>query len=136
MNEQSNLLTMHNNRGRKISVIDEAPRLGKGLLLVRRMRLLSELAEHGLGLHAGVSDIVIGKDAVTFNDASGAAQSIPADHVIVARGAEGDLSLAEALTAAGFTVHSVGDAGGVSYIEGAMRGASEAVRAIASPTAA
>jgi 2,4-dienoyl-CoA reductase-like NADH-dependent reductase (Old Yellow Enzyme family)/NADPH-dependent 2,4-dienoyl-CoA reductase/sulfur reductase-like enzyme len=123
-------------RGRKISVIDEAPRLGKGLLLVRRMRLLSELAEHGLGLHAGVSDIVIGKDAVTFNDASGAAQSIPADHVIVARGAEGDLSLAEALTAAGFTVHSVGDAGGVSYIEGAMRGASEAVRTIASPTAA
>lgn len=118
-------------RGRKVSVIDEAPRLGKGLLLVRRMRLLSELAEHGLGLHAGVSDIVIGKDAVTFTDASGVAQSVRADNVIVARGATGDLSLAEALTAADFTVHSVGDAGGVGYIEGAMRGAAEAVRKIA-----
>lgn len=120
-------------RGRKVSVIDEAPRLGKGLLLVRRMRLLSELAEHGLGLHAGVSDIAIGKDAVTFTDASGAAQSVKADNVIVARGAEGDLSLAEALMAAGFTVHSVGDANGVGYIEGAMRGASEAVRKITMP---
>lgn len=123
-------------RGRKVSVIDEAPRLGKGLLLVRRMRLLAELAEHGLGLHAGVADIAIGKDAVTFTDAAGAAQSVPADNVIVARGAEGDLSLAEALRTAGFTVHSVGDANGVGYIEGAMRGASEAVRKIAAPAMA
>ncbi|MEO0030304.1 MAG: hypothetical protein RIS94_62 [Pseudomonadota bacterium] len=122
-------------RGRKVHVIDEAPRLGKGLLLVRRMRLLSELAEHGVGLHAGVSDIVIGKDAVTFTDATGAARSVPASNVIVARGAEGDLSLAEALTAAGFTVHSVGDANGVGYIEGAMRGASDAVRKITMPAA-
>lgn len=123
-------------RGRQVSVIDEAPRLGKGLLLVRRMRLLAELAEHGLGLHAGVADIAIGKDAVTFTDATGAARSVPADNVIVARGAEGDLSLAEGLRAAGFTVHSVGDANGVSYIEGAMRGASEAVRKIATPALA
>ncbi|MDE2620033.1 MAG: FAD-dependent oxidoreductase, partial [Sphingomonadales bacterium] len=31
-------------RGRKVHVIEEAPRLGKGLTLVRRMRLLAELA--------------------------------------------------------------------------------------------
>ena len=68
---------------------------------------------------------------MTFTDASGVAQSVRADNVIVARGATGDLSLAEALTAADFTVHSVGDAGGVGYIEGAMRGAAEAVRKIA-----
>lgn len=123
-------------RGRKVAVIDEAPRLGKGLTLVRRMRLIAELAEHGLGLHAGATDIAIGKDAVTFTDAAGNARSVPADNVIVARGAEGDLSLANALTAAGFTVHSVGDANGVGYIEGAIRGAGEAVRAIASPAPA
>jgi len=118
-------------RGRNVSVLDEAPRLGKGLTLVRRMRLLAELAEHGLGLHAGVADIVIGKDVVTFTDAAGKAQSVPGDNVIVARGAEGDLSLADALTAAGFAVYVVGDAGGVGYIEGAMRGAADAVRKIA-----
>lgn len=119
-------------RGRKVSVIDEAPHLGRGLMLVRRMRLIAELAEHGLGLHAGVSDIAIARDTVTFIDATGAARSVPADNVIVARGATGDLSLAEALTAAGFTVHSVGDANGVGYIEGAIRGAAEAVRKVAS----
>jgi NADH:flavin oxidoreductases, Old Yellow Enzyme family len=123
-------------RGRKVSVIDEAPRFGKGLLLLRRARLLAELAEHGLGLHPGASNIEIGKGAVTFTDAQGTARSVKADNVIVARGAEGDLALANALTDAGFVVHSVGDANGVGYIEGAMRGAREAVRRIASPVSA
>ncbi|MBU6392952.1 MAG: FAD-dependent oxidoreductase [Sphingomonadales bacterium] len=118
-------------RGRKVSVIDEAPRLGKGLTLVRRMRLMSELAEHGIGLHAGASGIAIGKDTVTFTDSAGAARSVAADNVIVARGAEGDLALAEELRAAGFHVHSIGDANGVGYIEGAIRGAGEVVRQIA-----
>ena len=118
-------------RGRKVHVIEEAPRLGKGLTLVRRMRLLAELAEHGVGLHGGATGVTIGKDSVTFTDAAGEVRTVPADNVIVARGAEGDLSLAEALAAAGFTVHSVGDARGVGYIEGAIRSAGEAVRAVA-----
>jgi len=118
-------------RGRQVSVIDEAPRLGKGLTLVRRMRLLAELGEHGVGLHRGVSDVAIAPDAVTFADADGVRRTVPADHVIVARGATGDLSLAEAFAAAGFAVHPIGDACGVGYIEGAMRGAANAVRAIA-----
>ncbi|MBC2650300.1 NAD(P)/FAD-dependent oxidoreductase [Novosphingobium aerophilum] len=119
-------------RGRKVQVIEEAPRLGKGLTLVRRMRLLAELAEHGVGLHGGATGVTIGKDSVSFTDVKGEARTVPADHVIVARGAEGDLSLAQALESEGFTVHSVGDALGVGYIEGAIRGAGEAVRAVAS----
>ena len=118
-------------RGRKVHVIEEAPRLGKGLTLVRRMRLLAELAEHGVGLHGSATGVTIGKDSVTFTDAAGEVRTVPADNVIVARGAEGDLSLAEALAAEGFTVHSVGDARGVGYIEGAIRSAGEAVRAVA-----
>jgi len=118
-------------RGRKVHVIEEAPRLGKGLTLVRRMRLLTELAEHGVGLHGGASDVAIGRDDVTFTDAAGIRQTVAADNVIVARGAHGDVSLAAAMTAAGFAVHVVGDAGGVGYIEGAIRGAAQAVRAIA-----
>ncbi|MDE2618961.1 MAG: FAD-dependent oxidoreductase, partial [Sphingomonadales bacterium] len=118
-------------RGRTVHVVDEAPRLGKGLTLVRRMRLLTELAEHGIGLHAGASDIVIGADAVRFTDATGAARSVPAGNVVVARGATGDLTLAEALRAAGFAVEVVGDANGVGYIEGAMHGARAAVRRFA-----
>jgi len=118
-------------RGRTVHVIEEAPRLGKGLTLVRRMRILAELAGHGVGLHGSATNVAIGRDTVTFTDAQGAVQCVKADNVIVARGAEGDLSLARTLEASGFTVHAIGDANGVGYIEGAMRGAAEAVRAIA-----
>ena len=100
------------------------------MLLVRRMRILAELKEHGVSLQPGASDIVIEKDAVRFTDAAGVAQSVPADHVIVAKGAEGNLALAERLRAEGFTVETAGDANGVGYIEGAMRGAAEAVNAV------
>ncbi|MDE2597559.1 MAG: FAD-dependent oxidoreductase [Sphingomonadales bacterium] len=118
-------------RGRKVHVIEEGPRMGKGLTLVRRMRLLTELAEHGVGLHPGASAVTIGKESVLFVDETGSPQTVSAANVIVARGAEGDLSLAKALEAEGFVVHSVGDANGVGYIEGAIRGAGEAVRAVA-----
>jgi 2,4-dienoyl-CoA reductase-like NADH-dependent reductase (Old Yellow Enzyme family) len=117
-------------RGRAVAVIDEVPRLGAGLTLVRRLRLLAELREHGVALHAGAKDIRIEAGRVCFTDAAGTAGAVDAEHVIVAKGATGDLSQAEALRAAGFTVHEVGDCAGVGYIEGAMRGAMNAVDAI------
>lgn len=115
-------------RGRKVAVIGEAPRFGAGLTIVRRMRLLAELKEHGVGLFPSASAIRIERDAVRFNDGSGQAQSFAADHVIVAMGATGDTSLADRLRSAGFDVVTVGDCNGVRYIEGAMRGAAEAVQ--------
>jgi hypothetical protein len=45
--------------------------------------------------------------------------------VIVAKGATGNITLADKLKAAGLSVHVIGDANGVGYIEGAMRGAAE-----------
>ena len=95
------------------------------------MRLLAELKEHGVQLYPASSAIRIERDAVRFIDKGGAEQAAAADHVIVAKGATGDLTLADQLQAQGFTVHVVGDAKGVGYIEGAMRGAAQAVEAIA-----
>jgi 2,4-dienoyl-CoA reductase-like NADH-dependent reductase (Old Yellow Enzyme family)/NADPH-dependent 2,4-dienoyl-CoA reductase/sulfur reductase-like enzyme len=118
-------------RGRTVTIIDDVPRFGKGLPLVRRMRILAELTENGVAMHPGVSDISISRDAVHFQNAKGVAHAIAAHHVIIAKGARGDLSLANMLTAAGFTVYPVGDATGIGYIEGAMRGAADAVRALA-----
>ena len=115
-------------RGRHVTVVEPAPRLGKGLLLVRRMRILAELREHGVGLHGGASAISIAPEAVTFTDATGATQQIRADHVIVAMGATGDNTLADHLRAAGFAVETVGDCNGVGYIEGAVRGGAEAAQ--------
>ncbi|MCE4053861.1 oxidoreductase [Pseudomonas sp. Au-Pse12] len=113
-------------RGRAVTIVDDVPRLGAGLSIVRRMRMLAELAEHGLSLFAGASDIRIEVDRVCFRDGDGAHRVADADHVIVAKGASDDLTLARQLTAEGFNVYEVGDCSGVSYIEGAMRGAARA----------
>jgi NADPH-dependent 2,4-dienoyl-CoA reductase/sulfur reductase-like enzyme len=116
-------------RGRKVTVLDQLP-FGSGLTLLRRMRIMEELTEHGAGLHVGATDIAIGAKEVTFKDAEGKAQSVPADNVIIAKGATGDLGVAEQLRAAGFNVVTAGDCNGVGYIEGAMRGAQKAVAEI------
>jgi 2,4-dienoyl-CoA reductase-like NADH-dependent reductase (Old Yellow Enzyme family) len=114
-------------RGREVTVLEPAARMGKGLLLVRRMRLIAELREHGVALHSGVNDLVIGESHVSFTAISGEARMVAADNVIVAMGASADNALATNLRAAGFRVETVGDCNGVSYIEGAMRGAAETV---------
>jgi len=118
-------------RGRMVTIVDETPRFGKGLTLVRRMRILAELQEHGVAMKPRAANIRVEAGAVCFDDAEGSAQRIPADHVIVAKGAEGDTSLGDALRAAGHRVYIIGDANGVGYIEGAMRGAYDACAAIA-----
>lgn len=115
-------------RGRTVTVIEPGPRLGKGLTLVRRMRLLAELKEHGVALMGGAREIAIGDDAVKFVDSAGTEHSVAADQVIVAMGAIGDTALAERLRGAGFNVETVGDCNGVGYIEGAIRGGANACR--------
>ncbi|OCC25513.1 NADH:flavin oxidoreductase [Croceicoccus estronivorus] len=119
-----------NERGREVTVIGEAEKFGGGLLLVRRMRLLAELREHGVAMYPGASDIAITANGVTFTSNDGSAGQVAADHVIVATGAHGDSTLADSLRAAGLPVVEVGDGTGVSYIEGAIRGAAEAVAAL------
>ncbi len=117
-------------RGRRVSVLEEGPRLGAGLAVVRRLRMLADLREHGAGLYAGVQEVRIEADCVCFTDASGRAQRIHADHVIVAMGTAGDSAQAERFGAAGLRVHEIGDGRGIGYIEGAMRDAMEVVDAI------
>jgi 2,4-dienoyl-CoA reductase-like NADH-dependent reductase (Old Yellow Enzyme family)/NADPH-dependent 2,4-dienoyl-CoA reductase/sulfur reductase-like enzyme len=116
-----------NERGRKVTVIDEPAQFGSGLPLLRRMRLLEELVEHGVSLQQGASDICIGARDVSFRNSAGEPREVKADHVIVAKGAHGDERLADALRAQGFDVRTSGDCTGVGYIEGAMRGAAEVV---------
>jgi 2,4-dienoyl-CoA reductase-like NADH-dependent reductase (Old Yellow Enzyme family)/thioredoxin reductase len=118
-------------RGRNVTVVDDDGQLGAGLPFLRRSQVLVHLAEHGTEIETGARDIRIEPDFVEFTDSQGADRRLPADHVIVAKGAAGDLSLAASLRAAGFDVVTAGDCGGVGYIEGAMRGAANAVREIA-----
>lgn len=117
-------------RGRQVTILGEAPRFGGGLLLVRRMRLLAELREHGAALFPGATQIAIGAKNVHFADSEGVHRTVDADHVVVAMGAHGDSTLADDLRCAGLDVVEVGDGTGVTYIEGAVRGAAEAVAAM------
>ncbi|MBY0399305.1 FAD-dependent oxidoreductase [Myxococcota bacterium] len=114
-------------RGRQVTVVDDEPMLGAGLTVVRRMRLIAELREHAVALFPGSSQIQIESDGVLFVDAEGRRQRIAADQVIVAKGTHEDRALAESLRTAGFTVVEAGDGLEVKYIEGAIRGAWDAV---------
>lgn len=117
-------------RGRHVTVVDDVRRFGSGLLLVRRMRVLEELKEAGVGLYPGAQEIRIEPDAVHFKTGkkgSEQAHAIAADHVIAAKGAEGNSTVADSLRAAGLNVIAFGDCTGIGYIEGAIRGAADAV---------
>lgn len=113
-------------RGRTVTVIEEAARFGKGLTVVRRMRLIPELREHGVALFAQARDIRVTPNDVVFSTADGERHVVRADNVIIAKGAHGDPTLANSLRAEGFDVTDIGDCRDVTYIEGAIRGAARA----------
>jgi pyruvate/2-oxoglutarate dehydrogenase complex dihydrolipoamide dehydrogenase (E3) component len=117
-------------RGRTVSVVGAEPKFGAGLPIVRRWRVLDELRRAGATLLPYAREIAIGDHAVTYRNRNDQLRTLAADHVIVAMGARGDLTLADALAAAGFKVHTVGDCTGVNYIAGAMRAAAEVAQSI------
>jgi len=117
-------------RGRRVTVIEEASHAGRGLYLVRRLRLLAELEELDVQLQRKCSAVAIGQACVAYTNSRGQRRSINCEQVVVAKGASGDLRLAEALTAKGLTVHTVGDCNGVGYIEGALEAAAELAAAL------
>lgn len=117
-------------RGRKVIVLEETTRVGKGIPLVRRFRAVDDCHEAGVALLTSASDFSIGDNTVSYTNDGGQRRTVPADTVIVAQGATGDDTLATALEGAGFKVSRVGDCTGVGYIEGAMRDAALATRTI------
>ncbi len=117
-------------RGRHVTVIDENSHFGRGLPIVRRWRIFDELAKLGVTLQKSCSHIAITDSAVRATDAGGNALNLTADQVIVAKGAQSNLTLADELGQVGLNVHSIGDCTGVGYIDGAMRSAAQIARLI------
>jgi 2,4-dienoyl-CoA reductase (NADPH2) len=117
-------------RGRSVTVLEQSSRVGKGIPLVRRFRAVDECRDLGVAMLTDTADHRIGDRTVTYRNAHGQERTIAADTVIVAQGATGDDSLVQAMRAAGFVTHAIGDCTGVGYIEGAMRDAVLAARAI------
>lgn len=112
-------------RGRKVGIVDDVVQFGRGLSPARRMVMLAEMEDTGIGLHPGASTILVEPDAVIFTSRTGEVMRFAADTVIIAKGAEPDPTLFNELKAAGFDAHMVGDCAGVDYIRGAVRGAAD-----------
>ncbi|MCB1675744.1 MAG: FAD-dependent oxidoreductase, partial [Halioglobus sp.] len=112
-------------RGRQVTVIDTTARAGKGLYVVRRLRLLDELRHLGVTLLNSARDISIDERQVSYTNYRGQRRALDADHVVVARGATGNTQLADSLRERGLVTHTIGDCNGVGYIEGAMESAAE-----------
>jgi 2,4-dienoyl-CoA reductase (NADPH2) len=116
-------------RGRRVTVLEPGPSLGAELAIVRRARVLHGLREHQVAIHADAAAIEISRDSVTC-EIDDEVRSFPAKQVIIALGAEGDDRLASQLTDSSAQVHRIGDCHEVSYIDGAILSARQAVKAI------
>lgn len=112
-------------RDRHVVVVDSEPQFGRGLSPARRQVMLGQMPLDGIALYEGASAIRIGAKAVSFSSEAGEAIEVPADTVIIAKGAEPNSGLFDELKAAGFDAHMVGDCQGVGYILGAVRNAAD-----------
>lgn len=116
--------------GRDVTVLEESGVFAPELQLVRRWRALYECDKLGVKRIPHVRDVAIDATAVRYTNQYGQVRSLPADHVILAAGATGDLTLATQLETAGFNVRVAGDCRGLGYIEGAIVDGNEIARAI------
>ena len=105
-------------------VLEASGYAGKGLYVVRRMRLMDELASMGVQVVKNAAAIAVRDCEVTYSLGEDS-KRVTCDHVIVAQGATRNTDLAEALLDAGIRTHTIGDCRGVSYIEGAMESAAK-----------
>jgi 2,4-dienoyl-CoA reductase-like NADH-dependent reductase (Old Yellow Enzyme family)/NADPH-dependent 2,4-dienoyl-CoA reductase/sulfur reductase-like enzyme len=106
-------------RRRKVTVLEPGPDLGAELSIVRRARVLHQLASQGAVIHKSVAQIEIGSDSISFA-VGGTAQSLPCKQVIIAMGAQADDSLMARLAGSEAQVHRIGDCRTVGYIDGAI----------------
>jgi NADPH-dependent 2,4-dienoyl-CoA reductase/sulfur reductase-like enzyme len=113
-------------RGRVVTVLATSASVGEGLYVVRRLRLLEELQHLGVALVREAGSIAIRPGGhVAYSNYRGQQRTVDADQVIVATGARGDSTTAQAFRESGLPVHTIGDCNGVGYIEGAMEAAAE-----------
>ena len=116
-------------RGRRVTVLESGEKFGMEMAHPRRARALHEARTHGVEFVAKAELVRIGASTVDVR-VGDEDRTIAADVVVLASGVVPDPSVADALTAEGFDVRVVGDAGVVGYIDGAVRSGYTTARAI------
>lgn len=112
-------------RGRTVTIIDDTPKFGRGLPVLRRGDVLDELETAGVTMIPSAAGIAITPRDVRCTDGAGTQRTIAADNVILAKGATAELALATQLEDAGVATFAIGDCTGVGYIAQAMRDAAD-----------
>ena len=118
-------------RHRRVTVIEPGPSFGKELMIVRRWRVMDTLRKLGVRLIKDTEVVEIKRDRVTYRMPYDQIQTIKADAVIIALGAEpSGAELTDRMRAVCGEVHCIGDAGELGYIEGAIRSGNRVAREI------
>lgn len=110
-------------RDRTVTVLEPGPHLGLPMAMPRRWAAVAKATAHGVTLVRNAQVTEMTATAVIYSVSTGepgASISVSADDVIIASEVRSDTTFADACRSAGLTVHVVGDAGAVGYIEGAM----------------
>jgi hypothetical protein len=116
--------------GRSVTVIDSAAKLGAGLPIVRRARVLFELKQKGVASSPISADMKINAGEVSWKDGDDSMHRESFDNVLITAAKMGGLSLAQQLGASGLPVFSVGDCNGPGYLEKMLRDVAELVHAL------
>jgi 2,4-dienoyl-CoA reductase-like NADH-dependent reductase (Old Yellow Enzyme family)/NADPH-dependent 2,4-dienoyl-CoA reductase/sulfur reductase-like enzyme len=118
-------------RHRKVTLIEPGVTFGKELMMVRRWRIMDTLRKEGVRMLKSAELTRIHPDRVTYRTCTGQLQTVKADTVIMALGAQpsGD-ELAQSLKAVCPDVQCVGDAHELGYIDGAMSSGHRAGREV------
>ncbi|PRX27342.1 2,4-dienoyl-CoA reductase-like NADH-dependent reductase (Old Yellow Enzyme family) [Paraburkholderia sp. BL18I3N2] len=118
-------------RHRKVTLIEPGPSFGKELMMVRRWRIMDSLRKLGVRMLKESELTLIKPGKATYRTSNGQLQTIRADTVIMALGAEpSGAEITEKLKEICGEVHCVGDANELGYIEGAMRNGNRVAREI------
>ncbi|OEY66308.1 FAD-dependent oxidoreductase [Marinobacter sp. X15-166B] len=117
-------------RGRKVTVLEPGPALGAELSIVRRWRVLDNLRDHQVPLLTRCTVSRIDADQVHYVDQDHNPHTVAAHSVVLAIGAGPDRSLADRLAQHGLPVTAIGDCQQLGYIEGALRGGTDAALAL------
>lgn len=118
-------------RHRKVTLIEPGPAFGKELMIVRRWRIMDSLRKLGVRMLKESELTLIKPGKASYRTSNGQVQTIRADTVIMALGAEPNgAELTESMKTICDEVHCVGDANELGYIEGAVRNGHRVARAL------
>jgi len=117
-------------RGRQVTLIDESDKLGAGISVVLKDRLISWLTAKGTVLMTQAKLKAITERGPLVQDATGAQRQIDVDTVIISLQPETDLRLCEALEGVVPVIHAVGDCSELRQILGAVASGARAGHAV------